>query len=88
LAAQLAAEAEHALQAIAEASQRSVEAATEIAAANREQGTTSQSIAQSVELIAQAADANTQRAHDLLHEVKNLEGVAKRLEQSASAFRT
>jgi methyl-accepting chemotaxis protein len=87
-AARLAAEAEHALQAIAEASQRSVEAATEIAAANREQGTTSQSIAQSVELIAQAADANTQRAHDLLGEVKNLEGVAKRLEQSASTFRT
>jgi methyl-accepting chemotaxis protein len=87
-AAQLAAEAELALQAIADASRRSVDASTEIASASREQGATGQSIAQSVEVIAQAADANTHRARDLLDEVRNLEHVAKDLEHSANAFRT
>lgn len=87
-ASRLAADAEAALEAIVESGQRSVEASVEIAGAARQQGVASHSIAQAVERIAQVADANSHQAHDLLSEVQALEGVAKGLEQSVTAFRT
>ena len=87
-AARLAAAAENALEAIADAGQRSVEASHEIATAIHQQQSTSQAIAQSVEQVAAAADDNSRQAHALLGEVRALESVAQTLEQGASSLRT
>ena len=87
-AARLAADAESALGAIAEAGRRSVDASNEIADASREQGGTSHAIALTVERIAQTADANSRQAQQMLGEVRALEGVAGELERSAASFRT
>lgn len=87
-ATRLAADAEATLQAIANAGQRSVEASSEIAAAAHQQGTTSHSIAQAVERVAQNADSNSAQAQGLLSEVRALENIAHSLEQSAASFRT
>lgn len=86
-ASRLAADAEAALDAIAEAGRRSVEASLEIASAAQQQGSTSHSIAQAVERIAQTADNNNQQARALLGEVEALDAVAGNLQQDASAFR-
>jgi methyl-accepting chemotaxis protein len=86
-ASRLAAEAEGALEAIADSGRRSVEASSEIASAAHEQGTTSHSIAQAVERIAQAADSNSHQASGLLTEMRALESVAHGLEESVASFR-
>jgi methyl-accepting chemotaxis protein len=87
-AARLAGEAEAALKAIADAGRLSVEAASEISNAAREQGVTSQAIAQAVERVANLADSNSQQASALLGEVRALENVARSLEEGAARFRT
>ncbi|HOI50893.1 MAG TPA: hypothetical protein PLN02_00820, partial [Azonexus sp.] len=63
-------------------------AASEISNAAREQGVTSQAIAQAVERVANLADSNSQQASALLGEVRALENVARSLEEGAARFRT